>query len=1837
MTIVEVGRAAVKDRGPPYCFSMPPAGGGLMARDAMSIPPAGVLHGPADSWYPNDSDANDENMFRAQKLNHGVTPDAKENSGHTNVGKRNGSCTSDNNNIYISSDVLNRLCENVDASQGKFATTDSLPQPVSDNLRRKEASAIASSQENKKFEHGQRKEKEESIVGVNIAGNNAGHYLSEELLPIQYTSLPDGPKFSSTAAPLACVTCGEGIPSQPSGVCKQCMRRCKTSDAKNGTFDELIAYAQSFAKSVKKMLTIKGDPQTVNGRAEKTNYSGISIASEASKKLQRHQSEIARQKENSACIAGVDDKSPRKLLEVNSPALSVCGDEIDTMSVVDGDPPSKDLRGRVESQTSSVTITDCRPPFSRARAKAKTLLSSSRTKTLRSRAGRTRTDSVTSTLSSRVESRRSGVLESTHKSGRTQTFDCSDLHERKDSLCRSRLEVIQEGTPVDPPIHDEKLSDKAHKYAISRSATSPGTPGINKLQREKSNFGSSGPFVRTNTKLTLRANKAAALRKENNQRVTTLFHQQPAIDVSESSPIFRRKRIVGRQHDENKATSEPPASKNPSLNSDDTQTREIGDAFTTSVSSSSKQESKIVPERERPQQTSTEQTTSEIYCGNMTNSTSINIADHVPVENPALVAEQTENGSEIYEKNPYCDDLPHFSKGLENQLLKTAVSENASTLAVTPYFEKPVQKQANDSQTILRSTDEEMSMYTDVAVVKKTHQSNPDKSNSIQWYSLQGATSKSSTQLREVTRVRSSLSDIVTVRNGPMGLGSPHIRKHIKYSETDVDSGTIYHMSKRMASDLKVASQNELVSRSTSNFFEIGGDVSKSSSSTSGHSSAAPEALYTGGFFRDAFDDNEKKEINKSSSVASEHAYFEYEGNSKQEPLEFDLYTGNVFSPSANNLALSGLNDNWKNKSTNNSNRLPSYRCRSRITIAYMNNRRVLNCSNNSNSFVERNRSPSLEGFSPIVRHASSSSYSNYSEYRRPYVKPVVISLPGKIDFSKYDEVGMDATGFFFTSSSKYQTKFDPVYEGQDTGSRNSADSYSKSRHAIPEALSQDLYTPGDRNINGNNNSEVDVGLNCNNNSFGDFYTGEASGRWGASQENRPNQSSTSSGDFTSLPSPKYAPGSFYENAYPEPQPTPPQAQPQRSFFSMFTGYGEPPSSEMQYSPEYAGSFSHGSAMSGRSRSPGSTIYEGYGRPGENYGDVRSGSASPKRQSYDQDGYFDYHSPSSNVDGLDHLDLDRSPVPPVPKIKRVGAIICRENVANKDDYAEDVNRDLMEDPWIPISYRLATEQVKEMGGGRCSKELLKTTEARCDSQLLEASPFAQGHMLEAMGRKAAGWNLKQNTDSLKEDISMKWRDASEKNNRVQQQQQVKNKRNFSENAPSRSSSSYVWRPTDHIPAKARGNRTHVKSEPKGPTLLDKEGANKNNSRPSDPAMGASDASDSRQKMSVSLREQSLKSERNSHPHAREGEVLPSTQAAGAKLIEEQKTPRANRERKRARYPSKAVIQYPKLKLRPAAPPPPPPSEPKLITTVMRGKDTLLISISKEPDLGLMQSDAIDFSKNPFETTRKLSHKESLEREVEAAMAAHQLEPRKLSCFNPPKWVLLEDEVKSWMNPKKEYTDSPGQQEQASTPSNGESDEKNQGIPFPDPDSRKDAGADSVTERRSEAGMDASEQGDETEEGENRPVREASLKDMEEVSVKELPEDANEEQGADEAFLPTSKDAEEGSNASKESIKVDEPDTTEKPIVPIKTFSDAKEDAKAHELINKYLCTPEQSQAVPSKSDKCKETWPPFTPAVDESNRATYLMLSQQLKDAQGLMDMPVRRREKRLWHSPSSL
>ena len=1323
------------------------------------------------------------------------------------------------NELYISANVLNRLSESGDARKSKpqknpltdvLSSNQQQTTAISTKPRRKEMLARSSSQDRRKSDSCQRKESVESFIRENIAGNNAGHYLSDEILPIQYAATPDGPVLSTIPAPPACAACGEGIPSQPGGVCKQCKHRGKNADLKAGTLDEIIAYAQSLASSVKKMLTITGDPKSGSAVTEPNSL-------EPSQKLHRHQSELARHRGAASYVMGIDDKQPRKLFEITSSAPSANGDDMDIMSMVDGEVSKESRNYRLEQEASNLTNVESRPTMSRAKTKVKAIFSGSRTKTFRSRMGRTRTDhelrneSVTSTLSTRMDGKRGGIPEPTRKTGRTQTFDSSNLHPRKDAGNRSRHVVMHEGTPVDPPGNDDKVNERALKYSISRSATSPGTPGLKTLQREKSNFGASGPLLRTNTKLTLRANKAAVLRKENIHKATTLFHQQPAVDASDGSPILERKRGNTRNLGDSRMKLKLLDTISERQSPEGVQARDRSQSFTMSVGSGIKQEANATVGHATQQLMG--RTDSEIYCGAKAYIDDSKSLNPYHEETPQNMTKQIMIENEGLERNPYCDDLHHYGKGLENQLSQNAVIENRSRLAVTPYFDKGVTNAAKELPK-----GEGLSLYTDQQIAVPSSQRKPDKCSSSLWYNLQAVTSKSSTQLREATRVRSSLSDVGAARSTLMGLSGSQARRHVKYSETDVDSGTIYHMAKRIASDQKVPPHSEFAA--ASNFFETGGDVSKSSSSTSGHSSTAPDTEYTGGFFRDTFDESDKKDVSSSPSNVSEHTYFEYEGESKAEPLECDIYTGSVFSPSANSLALSGLGDNWRNKSTNNSNRLPSYRCRSKTTMARINNRRILNCSNNSSSFVERSRSPSVERFGPKVTQSISSSYVDYTGSSRSFVQAVTIPLPDIIDFTKYDNIGLDDTGSFFSSSSKYKSDKDTLYEGKAYGYRKYASAHSESTSS---AFTENLYTLGDRNTNVNNCQSDEEGVNSNNNYFGDFYTGDASGKWGvAHQERRTDQASTSAGDFTTSRSPKYASSSFYENAYAEPQSSPPRAQaPPSSFFGIFNGYGEPPAQQAQYSPEYAGSFSpsSGPITETRSRPVGANRYEGYGR---------TTSASPKRSHYDHDGYFDYHASGSRDDRLDFMESpERSEAPAVPKIRRVGAIVCRENVANKDDYAEDVNRDLMEDPWIPISYRLAAERVKEMGGGRCSSgELFKTTEAKCDPTMLDASPFAQGQMLEALGRKAGGWNLKQNTDSLRDDISMKWRDAREKGNRHHQQQQQDHKsKKGSDSNHNRTITNSVWRPSDQIPAKARGPRTVVKSE----NRMDKDGANKNNS------------------------------------------------------------------------------------------------------------------------------------------------------------------------------------------------------------------------------------------------------------------------------------------------------------------------------------------------------------------------------------------------------------------------
>ncbi|RUS91543.1 hypothetical protein EGW08_000658 [Elysia chlorotica] len=1764
MTIkdLDIESPAIPDRGLDLArwLNMPSAGGALMARDALQLPPVGVTEFITDELSPLNNDVIGERYVQSNKSINGERVESKETINHdvrADIATSNKIHSAEKNDMYFTTNVLNRLGENGDAKKSKahknpsadvISSNQAQTSPFIANKNRKETNSPCTSQERKKPECRQSKEKEESFIRENIAGNNAGHFMSEELLPIQLTVTPDGPIITSSAASPTCATCGEGIPNQPGGVCKQCIYRGKYADTKGGTFEEIINYAQNLASNVKKMFTTKGDPKSKPIVVKRTDVVDIPQSSEPSQKLQRYQSEIARQRCPAPHVVGSDDKHS-----------IVCGDDMEAMSV-DGEG-LKDHRGRLEREASTLTNTDGRPPMARAKTKVKALFSSSRTKTFRSRVARTRTDhelkndSVTSTLSCRADFKKNSILDSTRKSGRTQTFDSSNLHLRKDGVNRSRLAVMQEGTPVDPPANEDKFGDKSHRYALSRSATSPGTPGLKALQREKSNFGTGGPLVRTNTKLTLRANKAAVLRKENIHKATALFHQQPAIDTSDGSPQLERKRGNIRHHGDTRTKIKPLATISEKQSPANTHAKETLEFITTPVGSNIKQEAKV--NFEPISQKLSEQTDSEIYCGTKNYMDDSKITNPYHEESFQVIKRQGDVEKEMAENNPYCDDLHHYGKGLEDQLLKQSLVENQSDLALTHYFCKEVSKSVKDNA--LRK-EEEINLYTDKQAVEPTSQSKHEKRSCGQWYSLRGVTSKSSTQLREATKVRSSLSDVGTARSSLMGAAGPHTRKHVKYSETDVDSGTIYHMAKRIASNQKVSSHNEFTGGS--NFFETGGDVSKSSSSTSDSSATGIDADYTGGFFKDAFDESEKKDVNKSESNASEHAYFEYASEPKAEPIECDIYTGNVFSPSANNLALSGMSDNWKNKSTNNSNRLPTFRYRSRTTMSRIGNRIILNCSNNSNSFVKRSRSPSVVNMGPKVTQTLSSSYVDYAGNLRPLNQPVNIPLSETIDFTKYDKIGMGDSDFF-CSAPKHEKDKHSLYE---SGAHSSGiSSYSGSASTY---TTENDYTPGDRNSDYNNSNDDGTFLNSNNNYFGDFYTGEENHHWGTPEARTTNTTSASSNDHVPPPSPKYAPGSFYENAYSEPQRSPPKAQvpPSSTFFGRFTGYGEPPAQQDQYSPDYAGAFSHAPLGGSRPRSPTGSVYEGYGR---------TCSASPKRQSYENDGYFDYHTPGSREERRDFMESpEQSRTPSLPKIKRVGAIICRENVANKDDYAEDVNRDLMEDSWVPISYRLAAEQVKEMGGGRCSsRDLFKTTEAKCDSSLLDASPFAQGQMLEALGRKNGGWNLKQNTDSLKDDISMKWRDAREKGNSDHHQKPRKKK--TSDHTINRTTVSSVWRPTDHIPAKARGNRVLVKPEPRGPTLLDKDGDNRNNSNP-----------------------------------------LDSTQSGGELHIETPPTFRSSkdqsknsdeskRERKRAPFPSKVKIEYPKLKMRPPPPPTPPPAKPDVRATVVRGKDTLLISICKNPEKCVVQPDDIVAHSNPFEQNIEVEVDEDLDDEVEAERAKSQPRPRPLSCFKPTRWALLEAE------PESDTQIDDTSQQHKTKPSLQNSQRKPNKPDFPEKTEEFVPKSDSVAR---EIGMISSDTlGDSSQEdkemGKKPEENDGSLNESKEKVAERVNLTAGREDHADTEQSKTSKE---------------------------------KGDEKIHDLIKKYLSFSEKPletdatsglgdlEHLEEEDEDVNNQWPFLKYRIKKKDRHAYVKISQQLKDAQRLMDMPLRKREKRL-------
>ncbi|CAL1538930.1 unnamed protein product [Lymnaea stagnalis] len=1373
-----------------------------------------------------------------------------------------------------------------------------------------------------------------------------------------------------------CGSCKSDMPTRENGLCKNCWNKIKKESGRIGTLDEFRAYAKSIAQSVKRILDIRPkkakEEPSIDNKIFEQNESKQEAIIEAKKG--KAEGAFHRFKTEIPLVYPADPRGKTSLnrsASYDGKIILVPDDEhigLDVVDISSTSTASIDLKARSDSLCYNLPSMD-----EREMLRMEKYLENRKKKLFRSKALRgeesssslilSRSDEKTKMLAPNV--RHSKIRKSVERAGtdgdlrpnvlgqknvkrqgkemevkkiREPDADIVEFGKRlhksdkdnKNALRMSMMKVINEGTPVDPPESGDK---KARRTALSRSATVPYKIYAVKKDstvKEKSAKKSDSILksTRSSTKITMRANKASSLRKENSIKGKEKSSSLPggpmelwrgehkltqkgrSTSYDGSFSMYAKKHTEVVRSRSRSTIREEQETKN--LNVALLKTKKSNDSdYTPSVS--------VIPEISAKAKNimaykATDQVYSGAILGQALKEKEINF-----VENP--VAAHTAVKTLVAVDESYCDGVKHLPYALECQLTAkrqtTEKSESYYRDKVAASLSK-VSETSNEADDFSKTEVEEtLSEKTaDVYTVGKV----VNNYDSTSYYEGQESAlskrdrsheSKSSTSFHLVTSVKGSHSDVALMRSQGMPDYATY-RRQSGNPESDVDTGVIYHFGKRQTTRAHVPPYHDLTAGIA--LYTMSGDVSSSESSFSGTSvkSEVSDNMYTGGFYKDPFYEQENNG-DSSSASSSCHLYFEpNEVANKQETSDHDLYTGGVFSSNLNAISLGYQtgsdhrvsSDFSKNGSTNNStrptlNRLSRrQRARPRIdfvmdynieALGYNQANAMIPCvgsdamdwSNNSNNGqTYRMTTLNEETSRPTITLTDDSAYTDYVRNHRP--KPPTSSrsehpFQRGFDFSKYEIQEAANTGFFFQTPKKpdhediwyrgpYVQPFPVVNNHERTADYQNMARFQQSQEE------DDNYTniicPKYRN-NNNSNSVEDENVNnnhlehenINNNHLEHFYTGDYSNEPPEARAPPPPPEPI----YEDLPS-KYASPFYLRSGVTTPQSPPPQ---------MFSR------PDMTYSSSGTYGGSHDSYMGGYSQ--GDTGYahglSGYSSPSNHYGQTRpeklsssytranqedspwtgydqahtplpqgkrSGRTSdyeelpsqrygvPQNQQEERDSYFDYTA-SRNPSASQYVEsslgspfspfgLSKSPavVPVVNEIKKVGGIVCRENVVNKEDYAEDVNRDLMDEPgaWVSFKYRAEEDcrNLKEMAGARNLKsEVFGASDAaNAISKLAktnEESPYAHNHVYDNQGAR-------NNWREMNQDHGAKWRDSREAT-----KQKPVAKPDPKKEHPNKT----TWRPSDQIPERAMGKRPPPPAKrPVSPTVLD---GNNNTSLP----------------------------------------------------------------------------------------------------------------------------------------------------------------------------------------------------------------------------------------------------------------------------------------------------------------------------------------------------------------------------------------------------------------------
>lgn len=1364
---------------------------------------------------------------------------------------------------------------------------------------------------------------------------------------------PDSTRVSRNVA--VCISCGSNIHTPKYALCKYCGVRNRPDENRNGPLDELKSYAQNFANSVKKILLSSPvlehseivQSLTTEGTEEESVKAAIQEEatpwrSGPELRLNRYMTEInmgSRSETRSKSLLSKsmsydgrfglimdekDSRSPmhwishgRNKAPVSFPKMSDPG-----LKHGDGDDfiTGKEEKQLLASDGDKYRVNKAEKLKAKGSTKQTARVERSRTD------GDLRTNTAQPTILSKKQVKDESKKGYEFQRNRSKTFheldagsdeqgSCSPQREAEADIKISRLKVIHEGSPVDPPnAADGKKCDdgKARKAVFIRSATAPYKNHQSRKEIATSLAGLDGAdrISRTNTKITVRTNKASTLRKENSlSDRRKLQDMLEAYDDDDDSAIHPMPYIKGR------STSYDGTQVGPKRD-------ELHRSSSWSVIDGNEEEVKNRKEsspagyvNRRKQQTGLSVkggppsrfrvSVKEEYQSTEDGSVDPFLYSELPVDTfkqsrrnsgiTELAADssqersryeneehlqlvQSQNGHALEVEQMYYDDgaekrlSPCIEEEEEDQkIIEDLYGDDFNSESY--YTESPhAANQAEAVDNVMqvdryndKSVGEDEAIYHD-EINKYVSSGITDDKNS-EWYSpLQGLSlddrslvrrdrsleSKSTTSFHIVTMAKSSHSDEAISKYGGV-LDHALWRRQSMYTETDVDTGLVYHLATRRTTRAHVPPYHDLTTGSRE-IYTMGGDVSTSTSSNSANSnrSELSECVYTGGFYKDDpfYNNDSKGSRSNSSQESTTNIYFESTGLSKRELSELDIYTGSIFNSNQNTMPSSHAAETENSiqeifvkdgrimaSARSGIGRMQrSVRCRPRVDVMTFRSNdsawdyfspplvicgetRCCNVSNNSSNWydVDEMDSSSCSNCA-LVTKSVDPQYTDYDPGTRPEfnVKSMEQSGSSMFDFMKYDNAGEPNKPFMpprmDDSGSDNSIWYSGLLSDQNVdeveipvcSAHNSAE-----RSPYAWQSYDDYYKSSVRPIvkNTTNNCscrEPSSTLgDSNNNHFDDIYTGS----YGAQnappppqQQAQPVRPQATENWYMKQPSPTYTSSTLYDQGYDSCYTVPGPAR--KSASEIYESVRDPYSS-------------YGSTNKVFTHEPQTTsessVYlmdDGWYKYGPKISSPMD-EQQPRRQekppNREPESYFNYASKGSPERSFYVIDDDtysfepkveaETPETPVVKeIKTVGGIVCRDNVANKDDYAEDINRDLEPGAWVPFTFRRDddTKYPQDTAGSHDKQEAQRSSEVSGTGPNSKYSDdmYANNRLYDNVGARK-NW---QRTQAKPDSGASRSRDSSQ--HRVFQsgdtgkQDQAKNRNS-----------------ADIIPDKARGKRS----------------------------------------------------------------------------------------------------------------------------------------------------------------------------------------------------------------------------------------------------------------------------------------------------------------------------------------------------------------------------------------------------------------------------------------------